>query len=70
MTYYRRRTPEWWEELAAAAMGAAAGLAAYYLARTLLRRDPLSPARSEEEPGRREDADAAEGDGAGSEPSR
>lgn len=41
MTYYRRRTPELWEEIAAAAAGAAAGLAGYYLARTLLRRERL-----------------------------
>lgn len=42
MTYYRRRTPELWEEIAAAAAGAAAGLAAYWVARTLFRREPLS----------------------------
>lgn len=41
MAYYRRRTPELWEEIAAAAAGVAAGLAAHYLTRTLLRRDPL-----------------------------
>lgn len=41
MSYYRRRTPELWEEIAAVAAGVAAGLAAHYLTRTLLRRDPL-----------------------------
>lgn len=41
MAYYRRRSPELWEEIAAVAAGAAAGLAAHWLARTLLRRDRL-----------------------------
>lgn len=46
MTYYRRRTPEWWEEMAAAAAGVAAGLAAFWVARTLLRREALAGSRS------------------------
>lgn len=41
MVYYRRRGLEWWEEAAAAAVGVAAGLAAGYLARHWLKREPL-----------------------------
>ena len=51
MTYFRRRTPTWWEDLAAGAAGAAAGLAAWYVARTLLGRDELARGRDRERPG-------------------
>lgn len=68
MTYYRRRTPELWEEIAAVAAGAAAGVATYYLARTLLGREPLSG--RDDGPGGHGARPHAPGDDDGARPSR
>lgn len=71
MTHYRRRTPDLWETVAATAAGAAAGLAAFYLARTLMSREPLERARDapgaggadDPPPAARDPGDAPRGDG-------
>lgn len=71
MTYYRRRTLEWWEEAAAAAAGAAAGLAAAYLARLWLRREPTAvPRERDTEEGAGGAARTGETDAPGSGPER
>lgn len=49
MTYYRRGSTDLWDELAALAVGVAAGAAAAYLARLLLRREPVEDERRAED---------------------
>lgn len=68
MTTYRRRESQAWEEVAAAGVAVAAALAAYYLTRTLLAREPLDagahPRRAEPPRGEGSDPGAPRESGA------